>query len=107
MGILSIFKKNKSTDKNNHPFYLYSEKELDEYEAYVEKSLGSYSQVFHEIASPDIHLDVIPIPATEDAPFIKLVTMGPVHIRWTYRMDLKIMRLNMQSMSYIFQRTGI
>ena len=84
MGILSIFKKNKSTDKNNRPLYLYSEEELDEYEAYIEKSLGSYSQVLHEIASPDIHLDVIPIPATDDAPFLKLVTMGA----GAYKMDI-------------------
>lgn len=75
MGIFDMFRK-KSRERENHPVYLYEEEELREYEAYVEKSLGSFETVFHEIVSPDIHLDVILIPPTEDAPYIKLVTMG-------------------------------
>lgn len=56
--------------------YLYTEEEINEYEAYIQKSLGEYQDVFHEIVSPDIHLDVIIVPPTEEAPFYKLVTMG-------------------------------
>ena len=59
-----------------YPAYLYSEKELEEYEKYVEKCLGEYDSVFHEMVSPDIHLDVILIPETEECPYKKLVTMG-------------------------------
>ena len=75
MGLLD-FLKNKGSKNSGTPMYLYTEKELSEYEAYVEKSLGQYDQVFHELASPDIHLDVIMIPPTEENPFYKLVTMG-------------------------------
>lgn len=56
--------------------YLYSESELNEYEAYIKNNLGEYNSVFHELASPDIHLDVIIIPPAENHPFYKMVTMG-------------------------------
>lgn len=71
MGIFDFMKK-----KQKAPAFLYTEKELDEYEAYVEESLGHYDKVFHEIVSEDIHLDVIMIPPTEETPYYKLVTMG-------------------------------
>ena len=68
MGLFNLFKKKK--------MYLYSETELDEYEAFITKNFGSYEEVFHEIVSPDIHLDIIVVPPTEENPFYKLVTMG-------------------------------
>ena len=37
---------------------------------------GNYKNVFHEIASPDIHLDVCIVEPTEEDPYYKLVTMG-------------------------------
>lgn len=77
---MGIFDKLKKKNQKNQPvtdsMYLYSEKELNEYEAYIEKSLGHYDNVFHEIVSPDIHLDVIIVPPTEANSFYKLVTMG-------------------------------
>ena len=72
MGLLTAVKR--LTKK--YPVYLYSEKDLDEYERYIEKCLGGYDSVFHEIVSPDIHLDVIFISETKDCPYKKLVTMG-------------------------------
>ena len=75
MELFDIFKKKKQPE-NKGPMYLYSDQELVEFDAYVEKCLGYYDFVFHEIASPDIHLDVITIPPTEEHPFHKLVTMG-------------------------------
>lgn len=68
MGLLDIFKKNK--------LVLYSEKELDEYETFIKNHFGDYSEVFHEIVSPDIHLDIIFVPPTEQSPFYKMITMG-------------------------------
>ena len=47
MGLFNLFKKEK--------MYLYSETELDEYEAFITKNFGSYEEVFHEIVSPDNH----------------------------------------------------
>lgn len=74
MGIFDVFKKRKKEDII--PMYLYSEEELIEYDAHIRKCFGEYDEVFHEIVSPDIHLDVIIIPPTEEAPYYKLVTMG-------------------------------
>ncbi len=74
----------KKQKKEARPMYLYTEQELAEYEAYIEKSLGHYDHVFHEIASPDIHLDVIIVPPAEGQPYYKLVTMGA----GAYRMNV-------------------
>ena len=37
---------------------------------------GDYKNVFHEIMSPDIHLDVCIVDPTDEDPYYKLVTMG-------------------------------
>lgn len=72
MGIFDRFKKRETKAK----LYLYSENELDQYEKYIMEQFGEYKEVFHEIASPDIHLDIIIIPPTEDNNYYKLITMG-------------------------------
>lgn len=82
MGIFDIFKRKQKT--NNRPLILYSEVELDEYDSYIQACLGTYDKVYHELVSDVIHLDVIPIPPTEDCPYIKLVTMGA----GAYRMNV-------------------
>jgi len=63
-------------DKKATPMFLYSSKELDQYDKYIIKHFGEYKEVFHEIFSPDIHLDIIIIPPTEDCNYYKLITMG-------------------------------
>ena len=57
------------------PCYVYSEAEMDEFGSYIEETFGHFDNVFHEIVSPDIHLDVIIVPPGKE-PFIRLVTMG-------------------------------
>lgn len=77
MGLFDKFKKkNVQKKEKNYPEYLYSESELDEYEEYIRKSFGEYKEVFHEIVSPDIHLDVIIVPPSADEDYYKLITMG-------------------------------
>ncbi len=49
---------------------------LDRYEAFISEQFGEYEQVFHEIVSPDIHLDIIIVPPTEKNNYYKLITMG-------------------------------
>ena len=75
MGLFDKFKK-KDKNENFMPMYLYDEKDLDEVEAYITKAFGEYDSVFHEIFSPDIHLDVCLVNPTEEEPFYKLVTRG-------------------------------
>ena len=63
---------------------LYSEKEEKEISEYIEKHFGAFDDVLHEIASPDVHLDIAMIPASEDRNYITLCTIGagacPMHI---------------------------
>lgn len=72
MGIFDRF--NLKREKNG--MILYTERELDEYESYIEKKFGKYDKVLHEIVSPDIHLDIIIVSPTDESPFYKLITMG-------------------------------
>lgn len=75
MGLFDKFKK-KEEPKNLMPMYLYDDKDMDEVDAYIAEAFGNFDSVFHEIVSPDIHLDVCIIPPTDEEPFYKLVTMG-------------------------------
>jgi len=64
--------------------YLYSERELNKVSAYIKRQYGEYDDVFHELVSPDIHLDIVVVPPTEELPYYKLVTMGA----GAYKMDI-------------------
>lgn len=75
MGLFDKLDK-KEKPENIGPMFLYSEKELEEVDSYIAKAFGKFENVFHEIVSPDIHLDVCFVPPTDDEPFYKLVTMG-------------------------------
>lgn len=77
MGLLDIFKKKfGGSGSSKGPRYLYTEDEIAELDKYIEDSFGSYENVFHEIVSPDIHLDVCIVSPSDDKPYYKLVTMG-------------------------------
>ena len=71
MGLVDKFKK-----KMTGPMYLYTEEEYDQYEKYIVEQFGEYKEVLHEIISPDIHLDIIIIPPTEENNYYTLVSMG-------------------------------
>lgn len=73
MALLDRFKKKKDLDKN---MYLYELKEIEQYEKFITDNYGKFDKVFHEVLSPDIHLDVIIIPPTEEDDYYKLITMG-------------------------------
>lgn len=68
--------KNEDKESKNGKMYLYSEKDLEDYEKFIKNNWGEYYEVFHEILSPDIHLDVIIVPPTESNNYYKLITMG-------------------------------
>jgi hypothetical protein len=55
---------------------LYSENEMNILEKHIEKHFGPYRNVFHEIASPDIHVDIAVIEPTHERNYYVLVTMG-------------------------------
>ena len=71
-------KQNNMEEKNHEivPQYFYTEKEMDKLSAYIEQQYGKFETVGHEVASPDIHCDIVIVPPTEEQPYYKLVTMG-------------------------------
>ena len=58
------------------PVYMYTEEELEQFENYLNAQFGASAGVIHEIASPDIHLDIHVIPPTEKNNYYTLITMG-------------------------------
>lgn len=83
----------KSNKNNGTPSYLYSEKELDRIESFIENEYGSFSEVMHEIASPDIHLDIAIVSPTESQPYYKLVTFGAGAYKMNVPKELKKYKL--------------
>lgn len=55
---------------------LYSENEEKEITDYITEHFGAFENVLHEIVSPDVHLDIAIIPASEDRNYITLCTIG-------------------------------
>jgi len=55
---------------------VYAEAELNAVEAHIEAQFGKYENVFHEIVSPDIHVDICIIAPTPERNYYVLVTMG-------------------------------
>ena len=84
MGLFGKYRKEKKQEEQRIPQYLYSDAEIDELDSFICDMFGDYKNVFHEIASPDVHLDVCIIDPTEEDPYYKLVTMGA----GAYRMNI-------------------
>lgn len=55
---------------------MYQKKELDELEDFIISHFGEYKNVFHELVSPDIHVDICVIYPTPERNYYTLVTMG-------------------------------
>ena len=55
---------------------LYSEEEMEVIENHITQNFGDFDSVFHEIISPDIHVDICMIPPSEERNYYVLVTMG-------------------------------
>lgn len=55
---------------------LYFEADLDALERHIERRFGAFKNVFHEIDSPDIHLDIAVIEPSDERNYYTLVTMG-------------------------------
>lgn len=65
-----------NTEETNHPPKLYEEEELDALEEHIDTYFGESDNVFHEIASPDIHVDIFIIEPTQERNYYTLATMG-------------------------------
>jgi len=65
-----IFKKKKQLPET------YTEAEMEAVEAHIAARFGEFANVFHEIVSPDIHVDICIIEPTPERNYYTLVTMG-------------------------------
>lgn len=55
---------------------LYTAEEMECVEAHIQQYFGPVDKVFHEIVSPDIHVDICLIPPQGEHDYYTLVTMG-------------------------------
>jgi tetratricopeptide (TPR) repeat protein len=55
---------------------MYTESEMSALEAHIEKYFGPYENVFHELVSPDVHIDIAVIEPRAGHDYYTLVTMG-------------------------------
>lgn len=62
--------------KNSAAPEIYRPEELDCIESHIAEHFGGFDSVFHEIVSPDIHVDLCLIPPDEERDFYTIVTMG-------------------------------
>jgi len=62
--------------KKKNMLEIYTEKELKIIDSHINKTFGKYKNVFHEISSPDIHVDICVIEPTKNRNYYTLVTMG-------------------------------
>jgi len=53
-----------------------SNKDIERLEQYIKENIGEFNNVFHEITSPDLHIDVVIIEPTKEQDYYTLVTMG-------------------------------
>jgi hypothetical protein len=72
---------------------LYSTDDITKLEAHIAETFGEFDMILHEIASPDIHLDVVIVPPSEGRDFITLVTLGMGAHRMNVPKELREYRL--------------
>ena len=64
-----------SSRKNSEP-EVYSEDEMSAIEHHIKNTFGEFENVFHELGSPDIHVDICLVPPSGERGYYTLVTMG-------------------------------
>ena len=55
---------------------VYTEEEMETVEEHIQQYFGDFENIFHELASPDIHVDICVVPPSEERDYYTLVTMG-------------------------------
>ena len=49
---------------------------MEAVEGHIQQYFGKFENVFHELVSPDIHVDICVVPPSEERDYYTLVTMG-------------------------------
>ena len=55
---------------------VYTEEEMEAVEGHIQQYFGKFENVFHELSSPDIHVDICVVPPSKERYYYTLVTMG-------------------------------
>ena len=55
---------------------VYTEEEMEAVEGHIQQYFGKFENVFHELSSPDIHVDICVVPPSKERDYYTLVTMG-------------------------------
>ena len=55
---------------------VYTEEEMEAVEGHIQQYFGDFEHVFHELASPDIHVDICVVQPSAERDYYTLVTMG-------------------------------
>ena len=63
-------------DKESGVPEVYTEEEMEAIEGHIQQYFGKFENVFHELSSPDIHVDICVVPPSEERDYYTLVTMG-------------------------------
>ena len=63
-------------DEENGVPEVYTEEEMEAVEGHIQQYFGKFENVFHELSSPDIHVDICVVPPSGDRDYYTLVTMG-------------------------------
>ena len=63
-------------DEENGVPEIYTEEEMEAIEGHIQQYFGKFENVFHELSSPDIHVDICVVPPSKDRYYYTLVTMG-------------------------------
>ena len=55
---------------------VYTEEEMEAVEGHIQQHFGKFEHVYHELVSPDIHVDICVVPPSEKRDYYTLITMG-------------------------------
>ncbi|AWH55281.1 hypothetical protein C1924_19815 [Stenotrophomonas sp. ESTM1D_MKCIP4_1] len=66
------------------------ESHIEAISAHIERHLGPVSGVFHEIISDLVHIDVHVVPASEQFPYLRLVTSGMSDLPMTTPAEVEV-----------------
>lgn len=79
---------------------MYEEEEVDTLETHIEKYFGRFENVFHEIASPDIHVDIYVVEPTPERNYYTLITLGMGAHRMNVPKELEEYKLERAEMMF-------
>ncbi len=77
LGKLPHLEEEKSGEEaENYQLEIYEQEDIEVLDQHIRKHYGEYEHVFHELVSPDIHVDICIVDPTPERNFYTLITLG-------------------------------